>query len=108
VVFAASQKLAKGHWAGLMIRFAEAAVAFQFVAVVLFIGLFLGCFHLFGWLRGVPRDYLGSWFTTGPFFIRNGLILVLLAWVSWRFVRRDLAPDIQELAVKAPDQSRRA
>lgn len=102
VVFAATQKLAKGHWAGLMIRFAEAAVAFQFVAVVLFIGLFLGRFHLFGWLRGVPRDYLGSWFTTGPFFVRNGLILVILAWLSWRFVRRDLAPDVRELAEGRP------
>jgi hypothetical protein len=102
VVFAATQKLAKGHWAGLMIRFAEAAVAFQFVAVALFVGLFLGRFHLFGWLRGVPRDYLGPWFTTGFFFARNGLILLLLAWLSWRFVRRDLAPDIQELAEGRP------
>jgi hypothetical protein len=102
VVFAATQKLAKGHWAGLMIRFAEAAVAFQFVAVALFVGLFLGRSHLFGWLRGVPRDYLGPWFTTGFFFARNGLILLLLAWLSWRFVRRDLAPDIQELAEGRP------
>ena len=98
VVFAATQKLAKGHWAGLIIRFAEAAVAFQFVAVVLFVGLFLGRFHLFGWLRGVPRPDLGPWFTTGFFFARNGFILALLAWLSWRFVRRDLAPDVQELA----------
>ena len=102
VVFAATQKLAKGHWAGLIIRFAEAAVAFQFVAVVLFIGLFLGRFHLFGWLRGVPRDYLGPWFTTGFFFVRNGLILMVLAWLSWRFVRRDLAPDVRELAEGRP------
>jgi hypothetical protein len=102
VVFAATQKLAKGHWAGLMIRFAEAAVAFQFVAVVLFVGLFLGRFHLFGWLRGVPRPYLGPWFTTGFFFARNGLVLLILAWLSWRFVRRDLAPDVQELAEGRP------
>ena len=102
VVFAATQKLAKGHWAGLMIRFAEAAVAFLFVAVVLVVGLFLGRFHLFGWLRGAPRHDIGPWFTTGFFFARNGLILVLLAWLSWRFVRRDLAPDIRELAEGRP------
>jgi hypothetical protein len=102
VVFAATQKLARGHWAGLMIRFAEAAVAFQFVAVVLFVGLFLGRFHLFGWLRGAPRPDIGPWFTTGFFFVRNGLILALLAWLSWRFVRRDLAPDVQELAEGRP------
>src|SRR5205085_2375667 len=38
VVFAATIKLAKGHWAGVVIRFAEAGVAFTTVAVVLFIG----------------------------------------------------------------------
>lgn len=102
VVFAATQKLAKGHWAGLMIRFAEAAVAFQFVAIVLFVGLFLGRFHLFGWLHDAPRPDLGPWFTTKFFFARNGLILVLLAWLSWRFVRRDLAPDVRELAEGRP------
>jgi len=102
VVFAATQKLAKGHWSGLMIRFAEAAVAFLFLALVLFAGLFFGRFHVFGWLQGAPRPDIGAWFTTKAFFLRNGLILALLAWLSWRFVRRDLAPDIQELAEGRP------
>ncbi|HXQ29945.1 MAG TPA: hypothetical protein VN848_11850 [Gemmatimonadales bacterium] len=102
VVFAGSQKLAKGHWSGLIIRFAEAAVAFLFVALVLFLGLVIGREHLFGWLHGAPRPDLGPWFTTKFFFLRNGLILALLAWLSWRFVRRDLAPDIQELASGHP------
>ena len=102
VVFAGTQKLAKSHWSGLIIRFAEAAVAFLFVAVVLFVGLYLGRFHLFGWLRGAPRPDIGGWFTTGFFFLRNGLILAALAWLSWRFVRRDLAPDIRELADGRP------
>lgn len=102
VVFAATQKLAKGHWAGVIIRFAEAAVAFLFLALVLFVGLYFGRHHLFGWLRGVTRADLGPWFTSPFFFVRNGLILALLAWLSWRFVRRDLAPDIQELAEGRP------
>jgi hypothetical protein len=102
VVFAATQKLAKGHWAGLIIRFAEAAVPFLFVAVLLFAGLFFGRYHLFGWLKDVPRPELGAWFTTPFFFLRNGLILAALAWLSWRFVRRDLAPDVAELAHGRP------
>ncbi len=102
VVFACSQKLAKGHWSGLMIRFAEAAVAFLFVSLVLFVGLILGREHLFGWLHGATRPDLGPWFTTKFFFLRNECILALLAWLSWRFVRRDLAPDIQELALGKP------
>ena len=102
VVFAGTQKLAKSHWAGLIVRFAEAAVAFLFVAIVLFAGLYIGRSHLFGWLHGAPRPDLGGWFTTRVFFLRNGLILAALAWLSWRFVRRDLAPDIQELAEGRP------
>ena len=102
VVFAASQKLAKGHWSGLIIRIAEAAVAFQFVALVLFLGLVVGREHLFGWLKDAPRPYLGVWFTTPVFFARNGLILAILAWLSWRFVRRDMAPDLEELAHGRP------
>jgi len=42
VVFAATQKLAKGHWSGLLIRFAESAAAFLVVAVVLYGGLVVG------------------------------------------------------------------
>lgn len=101
VVFAAVQKLAKGHWAGLIIRFAEAAVAFQAVAVVLFLGLYLGRDHIFSWLRE-PRPDLGWWLTARWFFVRNGAILTGLAWLSWRFVRHDLAPDLQEIAENRP------
>jgi hypothetical protein len=102
VVFAGTQKLAKGHWAGLVIRFAEAAVAFLFVAVVLFFGLLFGREHLFGWLHATPRPELGLWFTTKFFFLRNGLILAGLAVLSWRFVHRDMAPDFRELAERRP------
>ncbi|HYK82560.1 MAG TPA: hypothetical protein VEU55_05395 [Gemmatimonadales bacterium] len=97
VVLAASQKLARGHWAGLMIRFAEAAVAFLFLAVALFAGEFVARAYLFGWVHAPQRTEVGPWFTTGFFFVRNWLILAVLAWLSWRFVRRDLAPDLREL-----------
>ncbi|PYO44018.1 MAG: hypothetical protein DMD33_03965 [Gemmatimonadetes bacterium] len=102
VVLAASQKLAKGHWAGLMIRFAEAAVAFLFVALVLFAGEFVGRAYLFAWIRGPQRAEVGPWFTTTFFFVRTWAILVVMAWLSWRFVRRDMAPDLQELKTGRP------
>ncbi len=101
VVFAATQKLAKGHWSGFVVRFAEAAVAFQLVGLVLFVGLFLGREHIFSWIDE-PRTDLGGWLTTRWFFARNGVILALLAWLSWRFVRHDLAPDREELATGRP------
>jgi hypothetical protein len=97
VVFAAVLKLAKGHWGGVIIRFAEAAAAFTSVSVVLFIGLIFGRQYIFTWIHE-PRPDLAWWLTTKWFFIRNGLILVVLSWLSWRFVRHDTAPDVVELA----------
>src|SRR5439155_1605440 len=101
VVFAATQKLAKGHWSGVVIRLAEAAGAFLPVSLVLFVGLIVGRAHIFSWLRDLRPD-LGSWLTVKTFFLRNGAIYVLLTWLSWRFVRRDLAPDVRELADGRP------
>jgi len=101
VVFAATQKLAKGHWSGLLIRFAESAVAFLVVAVVLYGGLVVGRTYIFPWLHE-PRLDIGAWLVSGFFFPRNGLILAALAWLSWRFVRHDVAPDVRELADGRP------
>jgi len=96
VVFAATQKLAKGHWSGVIIRFAEAGAAFTSVAVVLFIGLVIGRQYIFTWIHE-PRPEVGWWLTSKWFFVRNGAILVALSWLSWRFVRHDTAPDVREL-----------
>ncbi len=97
VVFAATQKLAKGHWSGVIIRFAEAAAAFTTVAVLLYIGLIVGRQYIFTWIHE-PRPEIGWWLTSKWFFLRNGAILVALSWLSWRFVRHDTAPDVRELA----------
>jgi hypothetical protein len=101
VVFAAVLKLAKGHWGGVIIRFAEAAAAFTTVTVVLYIGVIIGREYIFTWLHE-PRPEIGWWLTSKWFFLRNGLILVLLSWLSWRFVRNDVAPDVRELATGSP------
>jgi hypothetical protein len=97
VVFAATQKLAKGHWSGVIIRFAEAGAAFTTVALLLFIGLFVGRQYIFTWIHE-PRPEISWWLTSKWFFLRNGAILVALSWLSWRFVRHDTAPDLRELA----------
>src|SRR5256886_939063 len=49
-----------------------------------------------------PRLDIGAWLVSGFFFPRNGLILAALAWLSWRFVRHDLAPDVRELVDGRP------
>ena len=96
VVFAATQKLAKGHWSGVIIRFAEAGAAFTAVAVVLFVGLIIGRQYIFTWIHE-PRPEVGWWLTSKWFFVRNGAILAVLSWLSWRFVRHDTAPDVREV-----------
>jgi len=101
VVFAATQKIAKGHWSGVVIRFAEAGAAFLAVALLLYVGLFMGRAYIFTWLHE-PRPDIGAWLTPGFFFVRNGAILAALVWLSWRFVRHDMAPDLRELADGRP------
>ena len=96
VVFAATQKLAKGHWSGVIIRFAEAGAAFTTVALLLFIGLIIGRQYIFTWIHE-PRPEIGWWLTNKWFFVRNGAILAILSWLSWRFVRHDTAPDVREV-----------
>jgi hypothetical protein len=101
VVVAASQKLAKGHWAGVVIRFAEASVAFLPVAIVLFLVSWFGRTSIYTWLEQ-PRPDVGWWLTPTWFYIRNTAVLGLVTWLSWRFVREDMAPDIAELAAGKP------
>ena len=96
VVFAATQKLAKGHWSGVIIRFAEAGAAFTTVGLLLFIGLIIGRQYIFTWIHE-PRPEIGWWLTSKWFFVRNAAILAALSWLSWRFVRHDTAPDAREL-----------
>ncbi|MGH7671352.1 MAG: hypothetical protein ACREMC_00505, partial [Gemmatimonadales bacterium] len=74
-----------------------AGAAFTTVSLVLFLGLFIGRDHIFTWLHE-PRPDVGGWLTTRWFFLRNGVVLAALSWLSWRFVRRDVAPDLREIA----------
>jgi hypothetical protein len=101
VAFAAAQKLARGRWSGVVIRLAEASVAFLPVAVVLFFVSFLGRTYIYPWITE-PREDLGWWLKPTWFYLRDGAVLALLAWLSWRFVRRDLAPDVAEVAGGKP------
>jgi Ni/Fe-hydrogenase subunit HybB-like protein len=96
IVFAATQKITKGVWAGPIIRFAEAAVLFLFVSLVCFLILFLGKHHLFPWIEH-PTPVRGNWLTVSWVFWRDLVALVALAAVSLHFVRNDLRPDVFQL-----------
>jgi len=95
-VFAATQKITKGVWAGPIIRFAEAGVAFLPVSVVLFLVLFLGKHHLFPWIEH-PTPARGNWLTVSWVFWRDLVSLLALAGVAIAFVYNDLKPDVADL-----------
>ncbi len=95
-VFAATQKITKGVWAGPIIRFAEAGVAFLPVSIVLFLVLFLGKHHLFPWIEH-PTPARGNWLTVSWMFWRDLVSLLVLAGVAIAFVYNDVKPDVADL-----------
>jgi hypothetical protein len=96
VVFAATQKITKGVWAGPIIRFAEAAVFFLPISIVCFLILFLGKYHLFPWIEH-PTPVRGNWLTVSWVFWRDLVALVALAVASMALVWNDLKPDVAQL-----------
>ena len=96
IIFAAIQKIAKGHWSGPIIRFAEAAVAFLPVSLICFLVLFLGKDHLFPWIEH-PTPARGNWLTVPWVFWRDLVALVAVFGVAVAFVYHDMKPDVAEL-----------
>jgi Ni/Fe-hydrogenase subunit HybB-like protein len=96
VIFAATQKIAKAHWSGPIIRFAEAAVAFLPVALACFLLLFLGRHYLFPWIEH-PTPARGQWLTVPWVFWRDLVALLAVFGITIVFVYHDLKPDVAEL-----------
>jgi len=106
IIFAATQKITKGVWAGPIIRFAEAAVLFLVVSLVCFLILFLGKHHLFPWIAH-PTPVRGNWLTVSWVFWRDLAALVALTVASVVFVRTDLRPDVFQLRDRVSGWRRR-
>jgi hypothetical protein len=100
VMFAATQKITKGIWAGPIIRFAEAAVAFLPVALILFLLLWLGRTHLFPWIEH-PTPARGKWLTVSWVFWRDLVALLLVEGLALAFVLTELKPDVFTLRQQA-------
>ncbi len=96
IIFAAIQKLSQGVWAGAIVRFAEATVAFLPVSLLLFPVLFLGRHYLFPWIAH-PTPIRGNWLTTPAVFWRDLVALIAVFGVATAFVYHDLKPDVAEL-----------
>jgi Ni/Fe-hydrogenase subunit HybB-like protein len=98
VAFAAVQKVTNAKWSGLIIRFAEAAVAFLPVSLVGLVLIFtVGYEYVYGPMQVALHELPHSkavWLSHGFMFGRLGLGLLALTVVGWKLVRADVTPDI--------------
>jgi hypothetical protein len=98
VAFAAVQKITNAKWSGLVIRFAEASVAFLPVSLVGLILIFTAGYHsIYGPTEAALHDLQHSkavWLSHDFMFARLGVGLVALAIVGWKLVKADLVPDM--------------
>ena len=106
VVFSAAYRITKGWWAGPIVRFAEAAVAFLPVSLLAFLILFLGKNHVFPWIAH-PTPARGQWLTAGWVFWRDLAALLALFGVAIAYVWHQLKPDVVALKAQAGDRRSR-
>jgi hypothetical protein len=101
VAFAAVQKVANAKWSGLIIRFAEAAVAFLPVSVIGLVLIFtVGYDAIYGPMEHALHSLQHSkavWLSHNFMFARLAIGLVALTIVGWKLVREDLKPDVREV-----------
>ncbi len=98
VAFAAVQKITNAKWSGLVIRFAEASVAFLPISLVGFLLLFtLGYQAVFGPMEHALHELSHGkavWLSHEFMMARLAVGLVALYLVGWKLVRADLVPDM--------------
>jgi hypothetical protein len=98
VAFAAVQKITNAKWSGLIIRFAEASVAFLPLSLIALILTFtLGYEAVYGPMVHAAHGMNHSkevWLSRPFMFARLGIGLVVLGWVGWKLIRADLIPDM--------------
>jgi hypothetical protein len=98
VAFAAVQKISNAKWSGMIIRFAEASVAFLPISLVTLVLIFtLGYQAVYGPMQTAVHELSHDkavWLSQGFMFARLGIGLALLTLVGWRLVRADMVPDM--------------
>ena len=98
VALAAVHKVVNARWSGLVIRFAEASVAFLPVSLLgLFLIFTVGYPYIYGHMAGelhTLQHGKAVWLSHGVMFGRLLVLLVALYVVGWRLVRADMVPDM--------------
>ena len=98
VAFAAVQKITNAKWSGLVIRFAEASVAFLPVSLIgLVLTFTLGYHAVYGPMEAAAHamPHSKAVWLSWPFMFGRLLVgLSILYWVGWKLIRADLVPDM--------------
>ena len=111
VAIAAVHKIVKAKWSGVVLRFAEAAVAFFPVSLIGLILIFtLGYDSVYGPMHEQLHSLSHGkelWLSKPWMFGRLLVGLTALYYLGWRLIRADLLPDIADTVDQA-DGARRA
>jgi hypothetical protein len=98
VAFAAVQKITNAKWSGLVIRFAEASVAFLPISLLGFLLIFTAGYEsVYGPMEHALHELphgKAVWLSREFMMARLGVGLVALFLVGWKLVRADLIPDL--------------
>jgi hypothetical protein len=98
IAFAAVQKVTNAKWSGLIIRFAEAAVAFLPVSLIGLVLIFTAGYEavyapMEHALHSLPHSK-AVWLSHNFMFGRLAVGLLAMTVVGWKLVRADLTPDL--------------
>ncbi len=98
VAFAAVHKVTNAKWSGLIIRFAEAAVAFLPISLIGLVLIFTAGYDaVYGPMEHAVQSLPHSkavWLSHDFMFARLGIGLLALSIVGWKLVQADLLPDV--------------
>ncbi len=105
IAFAAVQKISNAKWSGVVIRFAEASVAFLPVSLLGLLLIFtVGYPSIYGSMQNALHEMQHGkavWLSHEFMFARLAIGLTLLATIGWRLVRADLVPDMFDTRTSA-------
>jgi len=102
VVFSAAYRMTNGTWGEPFRRTGEGMVSFLPVSFVLFIGVFLGRSEIYPWLHEATGKE--SWLNTPFFFTRDTVIFLFMMWLSYKYVRTSLRPELGRHRANLPEK----
>ena len=110
VAFTAVQKITNAKWSGMIIRFAEALVAFLPVSLIGLVLIFTAGYQsIYGPMEHALHELQHSkavWLSHGFMFARLGVGLLALTIVGWKLVWADLKPDMFAMRGSASEERR--